>query len=94
MVLALKRELFSPAANDPVMGTAEASALSNREHEIMELVAKGKINKQIADILGITPNTAKNHVQRILKKLGAKNRTEAANLYTPPQVEIYRKGRR
>jgi DNA-binding NarL/FixJ family response regulator len=52
--------------------------LTERESEIMELVSKGKENKEIADILEIEPGTITKHLQHIFIKLGAKNRTEAA----------------
>jgi two-component system NarL family response regulator len=52
--------------------------LSQREIEVLELVARGMSNKQIAYTLEITETTAKNHVQHILQKLGAQDRTRAA----------------
>jgi two-component system NarL family response regulator len=53
-------------------------ALSKREVEVLELVARGLSNKQIAYTLEINETTAKNHVQHILQKLGARDRTQAA----------------
>lgn len=44
----------------------------------LELVARGLSNKQIAHSLEITETAAKNHVQHILQKLGARDRTQAA----------------
>ena len=58
-----------------------ALSLSAREEEIIVRVAEGKTNIDISRILGISPFTVKNHVQRIIKKLGASNRTEAAVRY-------------
>ena len=58
-----------------------AISLSAREEEIVARVAQGKTNVEISRILAISPFTVKNHVQRILKKLGASNRTEAAVRY-------------
>ena len=55
-------------------------ALSQREVEVLELVARGLSNKQIAYSLDITETTAKNHVQHILQKLGAQDRTRAATV--------------
>lgn len=54
--------------------------LTDREEEVLQLLAKGKTNKQIADELFITERTAKFHVSSILGKLGAENRTEAVTL--------------
>lgn len=54
------------------------TALSIREKEILTWVAEGRTNIQIAAALGLSQFTVKNHVQRIIKKLGASNRTDAA----------------
>jgi DNA-binding NarL/FixJ family response regulator len=56
---------------------APTDALTEREHEVLSLMAKGHLNKEIAEQLGITPRTVKFHVSAILSKLGAGNRTEA-----------------
>ena len=56
----------------------EAALLSGREREALGLVAKGRTNKEIAASLIISENTARNHVSRILEKLGLSSRTEAA----------------
>ena len=52
--------------------------LSQRELEVIALVAKGLSNREIADRLHIAHVTARDHVNRVLRKLGAKDRTEAA----------------
>ena len=52
--------------------------LSSREAEVLALVAKGLANKEIAESLVISENTARNHVSRILEKLGLSRRSEAA----------------
>jgi len=48
-----------------------------REIEILRLIARGYVNKQIARDFRISEQATKNHVSRILKKLEAVNRTEA-----------------
>jgi transcriptional regulator EpsA len=55
--------------------------LSLRELETLELVCRGKTNLDIATALDISHFTVKNHVQRIFRKLGVSNRTEAAAKY-------------
>ncbi len=55
--------------------------LSGREEEILLWVSLGRTNVEISRILAISSFTVKNHVQRIIKKLRAGNRTEAAALY-------------
>jgi DNA-binding CsgD family transcriptional regulator len=66
-------------------------ALSNRELEILERIATGEKNAEIADRFVISQNTVKSHVSQILKKLSAANRTEAAfryiELYGPPAAQ-------
>jgi len=52
-------------------------SLSDRELQILQLIAKGKANKQIGDMLTLSENTVKNHVKSILNKLNAKDRTHA-----------------
>lgn len=48
--------------------------LTNREKEVLELLAKGYTNPEIAQMLYISPHTVKAHVAAILKKLNVKNR--------------------
>jgi two-component system, NarL family, nitrate/nitrite response regulator NarL len=54
------------------------SGLTEREREVLELVAQGKSNKEIAAALSIADNTAKNHLKNILEKLHLDNRVQAA----------------
>ena len=62
----------------PSAADIDAAELSGREREVLALVADGLSNKEIADRLFISPITARNHVSRILTKLGLENRTQAA----------------
>ena len=57
---------------------AGPASLSRREAEVLSLVGAGLTNKEIGSRLFITEDTAKLHVYRIMKKLGARSRTEAA----------------
>lgn len=57
---------------------SELFVLSSREAEILDLIAKGLRNKDIADKLCIAEKTVKNHVSNILKALQVNSRTEAA----------------
>jgi two-component system, NarL family, response regulator DevR len=57
---------------------AEADPLSEREREVLHLVARGLTNKEIAYELHITEKTARNHISHILEKLNLSRRTEAA----------------
>ena len=52
--------------------------LSEREIDVLRLIADGMENAEIADALNISPRTAKNHVSNILAKLGRPSRVQAA----------------
>ena len=58
---------------------ALAEPLSDRELEVLNLIAEGQSNKLIAHSLGISEHTVKTHVASILAKLGAGSRTEAVS---------------
>jgi len=55
------------------------TGLSNRENEILQLLSKGLLYKEIADQLGISVNTVRQHIHKIYEKLHVQNRTEAIN---------------
>lgn len=61
----------------PAAGVAGAIVLTQREKQVVALLAEGASNKLIARRLGISVHTAKFHVAAILQKLGAVNRTDA-----------------
>jgi DNA-binding NarL/FixJ family response regulator len=66
----------APPARDADAGLAEP--LSEREVDILRLLAQGLTNRQIADRLSLAEGTVKNYVTTILGKLGARDRTQAA----------------
>ena len=84
--------LLDPAITTPIMSRLrelsakeedrEVALLSDREREILGLVARGLTNRQIAEALIISPNTVRNHVSRILEKLDMSRRSEAASFAT------------
>jgi two-component system, NarL family, response regulator LiaR len=55
--------------------------LTKRENDVLELIAKGLLYKEIADMLNISLDTVKKHTKNIYKKLDVRNRTEATNQY-------------
>lgn len=75
--LIVMREV-SDAAVIASMGLA--FKLTAREAEVLYWVVKGKINRDIADILGASPATVKKHLERIFAKLGVETRTAAAGM--------------
>jgi DNA-binding NarL/FixJ family response regulator len=70
---AQERRIPPAAADDP-----DSGKLSPREAEVLRLMANGRTNEQIARELLLSTSTVKNHVGRILSKLGASDRTQAA----------------
>jgi len=82
---------FSRQSTRVASGADRSPELSPREIEVLELVAHGKSNKEIAVALNIAENTVKNHLKNILEKLHLENRVQAATyalrqglLNTPP----------
>jgi DNA-binding NarL/FixJ family response regulator len=63
---------------EPLTTAAEVEELSPREREILELLAAGFPNKQIADRLGLTDGTVRWHLRHVYNKLHVRSRTEAA----------------
>jgi len=57
----------------------EALRLTPRQMEVLRLVAQGLGNEQVAQRLGLSPFTVKNHVHNILERLGVSDRTEAVS---------------
>jgi two-component system nitrate/nitrite response regulator NarL len=70
--------LGSPARERELEASPES--LTPREGEVLDLLAQGLTNRQIAERLGISEHTAKFHVASIAAKLGASSRTEAVSL--------------
>lgn len=68
------------------VGGAGPEPLTPRELEVLTLVGQGLSNGEIAEKLVIAPRTAKVHVQNILAKLGASNRTEAVSIAVRQQL--------
>jgi DNA-binding CsgD family transcriptional regulator/tetratricopeptide (TPR) repeat protein len=71
-------ESVDTAATPEASSPAASLGLTKREAEVLALVAEGRTNRQIGQALFITPKTASIHVSRILAKLGAAGRGEAA----------------
>ena len=58
----------------------EASGLSKRQHEVLQLLASGRRNQEIADQLFLSLSTVKFHIENIYQKLGIRSRTEAVRV--------------
>ena len=77
-------EQLASRSRIPLPGVATSAAdpssgLTARELEVLALLAEGRTNREIGEALFISPKTASVHVSNLLMKLGAANRTEAAN---------------
>ena len=70
------RELFAHFAQAPRPAPPAYGDLTEREREVLLLVARGRSNQDIADELFISPHTAKTHVNRIMTKLYAHDRAQ------------------
>ena len=88
--LTRRRDTTQPAGAAPIPATAtafavdrarlEALGITPREHEILELIAAGLSNREIAERLFVSENTVKTHSSRLFDKLQAKRRTQAVQL--------------
>lgn len=59
----------------------DPNLLSEREREVLALVAAGKSNQEVANDLRISVNTVEQHLKHIFSKLDVTNRTQASNIY-------------
>ncbi|MGE0583352.1 MAG: response regulator [Steroidobacteraceae bacterium] len=66
---------------------ARLASLTPQQYRVLELLALGKLNKQIAAELGITEQTTKAHVSAALAKLGARNRTQATLAFRSLEIQ-------
>ena len=92
--------IISPALTARVMAIVRAKAqpdparlftsLSPQEKRVLDLVALGKTNKEIADKLGLSDNTVKNYLGSVFEKLHVKGRAQAAALYMQSQSRANR----
>jgi DNA-binding NarL/FixJ family response regulator len=77
LLLELQRE---GSASTPADSRLANAALTPRETEVLSWLAKGKTNKDIGDILGMSPRTVNKHLEHIFEKLGVETRAAAAAL--------------
>jgi DNA-binding NarL/FixJ family response regulator len=68
---------FPPEVTTPAP-TPSAPHLTDREEEVVRALASGKVNKQLAGMLGVSESTFKTHLRAIYRKLGVKTRVQAA----------------
>ena len=81
MAARLIHRLVDAATTLGGLNEPELLRLSGRELEVLQLLAKGHSDREIAVALTISPRTAQTHVSAILRKLEVRNRAEAAMIY-------------
>jgi DNA-binding NarL/FixJ family response regulator len=73
----LPDSLFLPAPDGPP--GADGAMLTSRQLQLLPLLADGMPNKRIADLLGVTEGTVKQHLKELFRRLNARNRTQAVS---------------
>ena len=76
--MSIPKSLAAQLINQPPQANKTESLLTDREQEIVALVAQGLSNKEIARELGVSANTIRSHISNILRKLKLTNRTQIA----------------
>lgn len=84
-----------PIPRDPMDCLASTYLLTQRERDVLTWVAKGKTNRDVSDILGMSPRTVNKHLEHIFVKLGVETRAAATALVLKaaqrPQADISRR---
>jgi DNA-binding CsgD family transcriptional regulator len=81
-LVALERERLAAAFRVDPSPPLPRPRLNSSQQEILRLMADGLSNREIAEMVHLSENTVKSHIQEILRKLGARNRVQAAVLAT------------
>lgn len=68
------------AADENAGSRLATAALTPRETEVLSWIAKGKTNRDVAEILGMSPRTVNKHLEHVFEKLGVETRAAAAAL--------------
>jgi DNA-binding NarL/FixJ family response regulator len=78
-------ESFHHAGKVPIPSASDLQRLTEREAEILKLLAEGCRNKEIADRLGVSLDTVRTHLRHVYEKLQVNSRTEALLKYLEPR---------
>lgn len=84
--VAVGRRALSPDIEDILTCETPTIALTDRQTEVLQLIAKGLTRTEIASVLGVSLATVKKHLELIFAKLGVANRTEAASIAISQQL--------
>lgn len=80
----LRTVLLQLSAEVAASQRSDRRSLTERQTEVVSLIARGLTNQQIATRLGISPRTVRKHVEDLFRRTGARSRTELAVLWTSP----------
>jgi two-component system, NarL family, nitrate/nitrite response regulator NarL len=80
LCLALFECIARQWAQMPRFNSTHTFGLTRREQELVEMIGCGLTNKEIANELNLSDQTVKNHIHRILKKLGVRDRLSAVEV--------------
>jgi len=81
LIARVRRLVDRPSANGhPPSSNGKLDSLTQREHEVLDLLAEGYRQEEIASMLVISPKTVATHIQRILGKLEVRSRAQAVSL--------------
>jgi DNA-binding NarL/FixJ family response regulator len=84
LCLALFEELAKQKAQPTNFFVRHGLGLTRREQQLVHMISDGLTNKEIAGQLGLSEQTVKNHIHRMLRKLGASDRLSAVELCRLP----------
>src|SRR5690606_40652349 len=73
----LLRLIDDPRSSDASVRLRDALGLTGREADVMLWIANGKTNREIGQILDMSPRTVNKHLEQVFRKLGVENRTAA-----------------
>jgi DNA-binding NarL/FixJ family response regulator len=82
LTIADERRLFKVYRSHPMINTIRKTPPTPREREVILLIRRGLLNKQIAHVLNIAEGTVKVHLKNISRKYGLKNRLQIALMFT------------
>ena len=80
MSMAIARKVVMSFSKQKIKNPA-LQKLTDRETDVLEKLSKGYMNKEVADLLNISPATVRTHIQNIYSKLHVNTRVEAVNIY-------------
>ncbi len=91
LIARVRRLVDSPRSNgQPASSNEKLESLTQREHEVLDLLAEGLRQEEIASKLVISPKTVATHIQRILGKLEVRSRAEAVSVVLREDRDVSR----